>query len=440
MEVMKPHKSQQGELAMIKNNTLVYCLKRDLLNFAEKISDGLDRTKEKFLPSMLYGILASQSVMLTKIGRALQETISIKKTVERLSRNLKDFHQDTAAVKQNYLEEIKPYIDDDTIFCLDPGDISKTYSRHQEGLDWLWDGSAKTTARGWHLYEMVALTHKKKLPIPVYTQVVSPSDPISGGQTEEILTAIRSTQQTFGTAGIFTMDRGMDNDAIYEHCLDSNQNFVIRSKVNRRLIVGDKILETSEIAEDMRGKYRLDFTDKKNTNHRLKVSFQPVRLPSRSDKLLTLVIVYGFDKDEPMLLLTNLSIDGKQTCLRVVKTYLCRWRVEEYYRFKKTQFDMENIRVLSMDSICAMVFLLSVLSGWIAMLANKKGESSLLEAVLSKAKRVHGIPQFTLYAVADGIYDILKRATRGICFALLRPLQSQQLSLFKFSTFNHSAA
>ena len=425
---------------MIKNNTLVYCLKRDLLNFAEKISDGLDRTKEKFLPSMLYGILASQSVMLSNIGRALQETISIKKTVERLSRNLKDFHQDTTAVKQNYLEEVKPFIDEETIFCLDPGDISKTYSRHQEGLDWLWDGSAKTTARGWYLYEMVALTHKKKLPIPVYTQVVSPSDPISGGQTDEILMAIRSTQQTFGATGIFTMDRGMDNEPIYEHCLDSNQKFVIRSKVNRRLMIGNKALETSEIAENMRGKYRLDFTDKKNTNHRLKVSFQSVHLPSRPDHLLTLVIVYGFDKDDPMLLLTNLPVCGKQTCLCAVKTYLCRWRIEEYYRFKKTQFDMENIRVLSMDSICSMIFLLSILSGWIAMFANKKGESLLLEAVFSRAKRVHGIPQFTLYAVADGIYDILKRATKGIRFALLHPTQSQQLSLFKSSTFNHSAA
>ena len=119
---------------------------------------------------------------------------------------------------------------------------------------------------------------------------------------------------------------------------------------------------------------------------------------------------------------------------------LCRWRIEECYRFAKNQFDLEDIRVLSMDSICSLVFILSVLSGWIAMFANKDDEMLLLKEVLGRAKRVHGIPQFTLYAVADGIFDILKFASHGIRFALLHPPRSQQLSLFKPSRFNLSAA
>ena len=424
---------------MNQNTTLIGQLKRDLLNFAEKISDGLTRPKMKFLSHMLYGLLVSQSVMLTQIGRALHEAIALKKTEDRLSRNLKAFRQDIGCVRVNYLEDIKPLIDNETIFCIDPGDITKRYSRHQEGLDWIYDASDHKPALGWYLYEVTALTHGKKLPIPVYTQVVSPEDPMSDGQTEQIIDAIRATQQVFGAVGIQTMDRGMDTEAIYEHCIDTEQRFIIRSKVNRRLLIDDEILETIHIAEKMKGKFRIDYTDKHGKKHRLRVSIRTVRLPSRPDEPLTLVMVCGYDK-EPMLLLTNLSIQGKTTCLRVVKTYLCRWRIEEYYRFKKNQFDLENIRVLSMDSICSMVFLLSVLSGWIAMFANKQGESLLLAEVLNRAKRVCEIPQFTLYAVADGIYDILKFATRGIRFALLHPPQSQQLSFFKPSAFNLSAA
>ena len=425
---------------MNKNNTLVWQLKRDLLKFAEKLSDGLTRPKMKFLSDMLYGLLVSQSIMLTEIGRALQESISYKKTEDRLSRNLKEFRQEIECVRQNYLETAKPLVDDDTIFCIDPGDITKRYSRRQEGLGWIWDGSDHKTALGWNLYEVTALTHKKKLPIPVYMQVVSPEDYVSEGQTEEILDAIRATQQAFGNVGTYNMDRGMDADAIYEHCFDTKQRFNIRSKVNRRLVVGAEILETSEIAKKMKGKYRIDYTDKHGNKHILKVSFQAVRLPSRPDEALTLVMVYGYDKDEPMLLLTNLPIQGKQTCLRVVKTYLCRWRIEEHYRFQKNQFELENIRVLSMDSICSLVFILTVLSGWIAMFANKRGESLLLEEVLSRAKRLHGIPQFTLYAVADGIYDILKSATKGIQAAFFKKTRSQQLSLFKPGVINLCAA
>lgn len=424
---------------MNQNTTLIWQLKRALLNFAENLSDGLTCPKMKFLSQMLYGLLASQSVMLTQIGRALQEAISLKKTEDRLSRNLKAFRQDIECVRQNYLEAVKPLIDNETIFCLDPGDITKKYSRHQEGLDWIYDASDHKTALGWHLYEVTALTHGKKLPIPVYTRVVSPDDPMSDSQTEAVINAIRATQRAFGAVGIQTMDRAMDTEAIYEHCIDTKQRFIIRSKVNRRLLMNNEILETTQIAGEMKGKFRIDYTDKHGKIHRCRVSFQSVRLPSRPDEPLTLVMVYGYDK-EPMLLLTNLTIRGKTTCLRVVKTYLCRWRIEEYYRFKKNQFSLENIRVLSMDSVCSLVFLLAVLSGWIAMFANKQGESLLLAEVLVRAMRVYDIPQFTLYAVTDGIYGVLKGAAKGIRFALLHPPQSQQLSLFKPSAFNLSAA
>ena len=206
---------------MNQNTTLIWQLKRALLNFAENLSDGLTCPKMKFLSQMLYGLLASQSVMLTQIGRALQEAISLKKTEDRLSRNLKAFRQDIECVRQNYLEAVKPLIDNETIFCLDPGDITKKYSRHQEGLDWIYDASDHKTALGWHLYEVTALTHGKKLPIPVYTRVVSPDDPMSDGQTEAAINVIRATQQAFGSVGIQTMDRAMDTEAIYEHCIDT---------------------------------------------------------------------------------------------------------------------------------------------------------------------------------------------------------------------------
>jgi hypothetical protein len=424
---------------MNKNNTLIWRLKRDLLNFAEKLSGGLTRPKMKFLAQMLYGLLVSQSILLTKIGRALQEETTLKKTEDRLSRNLNAFMPVIGCVHQNYLEIVEPLVDDDTIFCVDPGDITKKYSRHQEGLDWIRDGSDHKIAKGWYLYEVTALTHGKKLPIPVYTRLVSPEDPMSDGETEQIIEAIRATQQALGVAGTVTIDKGADTAAIYEYCLDTKQRFIIRSKINRRLMIGEEILETSEIAKTMNGKFRIDYTNKYGKKSRLKVSFKTVRLPSRPDIPLSLVMVYGYDS-EPMLLLANLNISGKNSCLRVVKTYLCRWRIEEYYRFKKNQFKLENIRVLSLDSICALIFLLSVLSGWIAMFANKRGESMLLEEVFVRAKRVYDLSQFTLYAVADGIYDILKFASRGIRFALLRPPRSQQLSLFFPCAFNLSAA
>ena len=65
-------------------------------------------------------------------------------------------------------------------------------------------------------------------------------------------------------------------------------------------------------------------------------------------------MVYGFGKN-PMLLVTNLEIQEtsqkKKLCIIVTKVYLMRWRIEEYFRFKKQQFNFEDLRFMSLNSI-----------------------------------------------------------------------------------------
>ena len=65
-------------------STLGNNLKRGILRFSEKISEGLTRPNFKFISQMIYGILTAQSCHLSKIGRALEEKTGIKKTIDRL--------------------------------------------------------------------------------------------------------------------------------------------------------------------------------------------------------------------------------------------------------------------------------------------------------------------------------------------------------------------
>jgi hypothetical protein len=176
---------------------------------------------------MLYGLLKGQSVMLSEIGRALDEPISLKKVIERLSRNLGNFEQNEELV-ENYIAEMKKSIDEETIFCLDPGEIRKEYSRKQEGLCKVWDASRKRMANGYKTVEITALTHKTKLPIPVYTKIYSTSEDDAEKPTEENLKALKQLDKHFGECGIRVMDRGMDDVKIYEHC--KNQRFIVRAK------------------------------------------------------------------------------------------------------------------------------------------------------------------------------------------------------------------
>ena len=47
-----------------------------------------------------------------------------------------------------------------------------------------------------------------------------------------------------------------------------------------------------------------------------------------------------------MILLTNRNIHSKEDVIKVVRLYFYRWRVEEYFRSKKQEYEFENIKLL----------------------------------------------------------------------------------------------
>ena len=123
-----------------------------------------------------------------------------------------------------------------------------------------------------------------------------------------------------------------------------------------------------------KGKYSLKFRKKNGINADCKISIIPIRLVCRPKDELNLVVCYGFGK-EPMLLITNLKSDDKRLCVAVVKVYLMRWRIEEFYRFKKQQFGFEDLRVCSLNSIRKLDLLLTVAIGYRLYQRKKRGKN-----------------------------------------------------------------
>ena len=111
---------------MINYNRLGYEIKRNLANFSEKVSNGLKQPQSKFLLQMLYGILAGNKLHLSEIARSLNENITLKKTIDRLSRNLSAFKQKETVMK-NYISVVKKQINEEnTVIVIDNSDITKT--------------------------------------------------------------------------------------------------------------------------------------------------------------------------------------------------------------------------------------------------------------------------------------------------------------------------
>ena len=126
---------------MINYSRLGYEIKRDFTNFSLKISKGLKRPQKKFVHQMVYGILAGNKLHLSEIARSLKESISLKKTIDRLSRNLNAL-QDKNLIMCNYLDLVKHHVKDDyAVIIIDNSDIAKPASRKLEALSEIRDGS-----------------------------------------------------------------------------------------------------------------------------------------------------------------------------------------------------------------------------------------------------------------------------------------------------------
>lgn len=401
-----------GHFTLINYTKLGYQLKRKITNYSKKISKSISKPKTKFVSQMIYGLLKGQSVLLSNIARSLKEDITLKKTIDRLSRNLKNFDK-KEKVMENYINNISPFIDDDTVFCCDKSDIVKPYSKKLEAIDYIRDGSTGKRNKGYDTFEIIALTDKKQLPVGIYSKIYSRLEKGFKSRNIEAFKGLDFTEKHFGKKGVYALDRGYDANKFYKYFIKGKKDFVIRSKKNRSVIYKGESLNILKVANLYKGKYVNYYKDKHGKNRKVKFSYAPIKLPALPQKELTLVIIHGYGK-LPILLITNIKPQAKKLTLAIVKVYLKRWKIEEYFRFKKQQFNFENIRVRSLHSIRIMDLLLTIAIGMIAKFSAQKTKTKLMYITIKISKRIYDIPEFNYYALADGFSCILEKTVTGI--------------------------
>lgn len=413
---------------MTNYSTLGHNLKRGIFTFCGKISNEFSRPTQKFILDMIYGLLSGRSCFLTEIARKLNEKSALDKVVERLSRNLMNF-DGADKLHKNYFNAVKKEFDDSTVLIIDDGDISKACSSKLEGLCSVRDGSTGEITTGYWSAGVSALSAKHKQPIPIYNRIYSTEETGYTSNNAETLKSLEFLSTHFKKNNIRALDRGYDSGYIFDYFIPRKESFIVRMQGNRTIIYkGEKIL-LSELSKRFKGKYTLKFEAKNGKKVDCKISIVSISLPKYPDTLLSLVICRGLGK-EPLLLLTNLTSDDKRLSLTITKVYLMRWRIEEYYKFKKQGFGFEKFLVRSLKSIRNLDLLLTVAIGYIGVLSEKIEESLAVLEIIEASKRLYGLSKFTFYAIADGLTEIFSKLYTGISAFFVRPTRSNQLSFF----------
>ncbi len=96
--------------------------------FGETLFRG-GKVARQFVEEMVYGIQASVSVRLSEIVCSLVEKSSVKKRLDRLSRNLDDKALGSE-ISAGILAEGAGRIEQDTLRIVDPTDMTKEYAKN----------------------------------------------------------------------------------------------------------------------------------------------------------------------------------------------------------------------------------------------------------------------------------------------------------------------
>jgi Transposase DDE domain len=391
-------------------------LREQMFRFSGELSAGLPKVARRFVAEMIFGIQARGSVRLTEVGRALGEEISLKKTEERLSRQLGRTRLDRE-IQRRLIEHAAERIDDDTLLVLDLSEVTKKYAEKMEYLACVRDGSEKELGWGYWTLNIVGANTKGTTIVPLYGRLFSHAVVGHRSENEEIREAIGEVSEGVRKRGIWVMDRGGDRGYLFNYLLPNKLRFLVRVRGDRGLRTAQGIEPAVDLGRSCPVLFNETVVKEEAGQERLvhlSCGMRKVRLPDRQEEL-NLVVVKGFG-EEPLMILTNLPVRrSRKSIWHVITSYITRWRIEDVIRFVKQSYRLEDIRCLTYRRLQTLMVLVMAAAYFAAVYLGLRMKLRLLAGhVLRASKRVFGIPDFRLYALADGIRQFLYSQTQGL--------------------------
>lgn len=400
---------------MFYSTTDVYATKRETVQFVKDLVSESGQVETKFITQAIYGILKSKSVILRDIAVALNESIKVKNTIDRLSKNLK--RTMSPLVTTRYSRKMVNVLDEEPLVLVDDSDVTKPHGQTFEALGQVRDGSSKDNKieKGYLMTEMVGLTAEKKQPVSLFSRLHSSAEKNYKSTNDVLFQGLRQVIGHLKKKATFVFDRGYDMNALFDFMHEKQQYYIIRLTEKRKIFWKGKWFKSTVLRDSRKGKIKTTLTfkeDGKMKQETVYISHLNVKITA-SKKAICLVLVYGLG-ETPMMLATNRPLQSKEDVIRVVRDYMSRWRIEEYIRFKKQHFQFEDFRVRGLTAMNNLNQLLTFAIGLLGQLADKSEKSQLFHRLIHNARALRNDIQFHYYQLAEGIAATLAYARTGI--------------------------
>ena len=187
-------------------------------------------------------------------------------------------------------------------------------------------------------------------------------------------------------------------------------------KRNITVCKSGKTRNIKKVAVSKKCKTQYSYKDKNGITRIAYSGYMKVKIPNIEDKEFYLVIIKSSEfPNSPMMLLTNLKPENDEFTKIVNKVYIARWKIEEYFKFKKQQFKFEKLLVRTLNSIRTLNMFLSIVIGFIAIFSdNQKYAQYIIVFEAAKSLRTNDKIVLVYYAVERGLNKIFNNDKNGI--------------------------
>lgn len=324
------------------------------------------------------------------------------------------------------------------VFLIDDTDVMKPYGKAFEGMgkvrDASYPGESTKYDYGYKVTTITGLSSKKKQPIPFYDHVHSPNelDYLSTNNITNIGIR-RIIEHLKPYEGMFVGDRGYDDKKFMKMIHDLDQYFLVRMNHNRVLFFKDNKVKAFDKAKTVKGKVIVPITIYAKERFIKATSFKCKLNDYKYD--VWIIISYMDNNPDPLILITNKPLSTKDDITQMVYRYSSRWRIEEYFRFKKSELGFENFRVKALDSINNLTFILDIAIMLLAIIIDEDSEY-LYQNLKRYEKSVKEKVSIEFYRILSSVNTILGMNKNGVKnYKPIEQRKPKQLSLFKIKDF-----
>lgn len=309
----------------------------------------------KFYRQFVYGILKSGHVHLSKIARSLNEPISLKKTWERLSRQIgrPNLWKEVSAahVRVNRCAfRSKDY------WIVDLTDVRKMYATAMEGLGKIHDGSTGECGQGYWVVNVAGVSPRSDSISLMYSELYSlvHEQEKDVSENSKIISAVSYLRKHLGVSRPVVIDRGGDRRVLIENFLQHKQEFIIRQRGDRHIYNGKENVRMDQYAKSIACVY--EKTVRKIRHRKLqsihfrggatRVWFPKEHTDGVFEKPLWLVrLTRKKGKAESWYLCDIPATTEEEAFEMVMEGYGCRWTIEEVHRQIKTDYHLEAVQL-----------------------------------------------------------------------------------------------